>query len=110
MENTNSIINSDKFTAVFIDTNYYVSDKFNFDPTFFTTLKEYIYKYVLKFITTTITKNEMVKHLKKQLEEDQAEINRALSMLNKTLKVKLLSVFMEYLSISPTPPSHKEIK
>ena len=26
---------------------------------------------------------------------------------NKTLKVKLLSVFLEYLSISPTPPSHK---
>lgn len=105
MENTKSIINSDKFTAVFIDTNYFVSDKFNFDPTFFTTLKEYIYKDGLKFITTTITKNEMVKHLKKQLEEDQAEIKRALSMLNKTLKVKSISeLYSRNGAIYPTIP------
>lgn len=100
-----SIINSDKFTAVFIDTNYYVSDKFNFNPSLFNSLKKISEVNSIKFITTTVTRYEMIKHLSLQLMEDSQIVNKMI----KNLRLKSSSPYypdqyMQYKEIlSGTP-------
>ncbi len=91
-----TILNSNKFTAVFIDTNYYVKDKFNFNPSLFNTLKNFMQPSQpdsIKFLATTITRKEMIRHLKSQLKQDQLEINKALKEIKRKIKIKSTSSY-----------------
>lgn len=88
------VIKKDLFyTAIFIDTCFFVGDKFNFYKAFFDDIKPFIYSYdnqsgLIKFYITDVVKNEMIKHFSLHLNDAENEFNQSLKKLKQIFKVK----------------------
>lgn len=88
------VIKKDLFyTAIFIDTCFFVGDKFNFYKAFFDDIKPFIYSYdnpsgLIKFYITDVVKNEMIKHFSLHLNDAENEFNQSLKKLKQIFKGK----------------------